>query len=718
MTHRHGICALIGLGLTLEPTGCGLPSSPPITITPPQNPISVLFVVGPPSSLAVSASTSLIAGVVNGADSTVTWSVTCSSPGACGSFGPTVTLSSSPTTYTAPATIPVGGTVTVTATSDVDTSKSVSAKITITPPLPIIVAFLGVPPASLQVNATVTMHAQVTNDVSDNPQVQWSVTCPSAPCGSFNPVTTNNEALTSYTAPPNIPSGNTVTVTATSATDSTKSVSANIVITHAAATLANGTYVFQIAGPIGIGANSGAGVFTAQNGNITGGEQDFVSYAVDQNTQQASPLFDRITGGSYGTTPDGNLQITLNTNDLNVGLNGTETLNGVSISSSRVLLTQVGSYIASGTLELQTGTAAPSGGYAFATYGVDLFGQPAAIGGVLNVDSAGRISGNGSVLDVNDGGTLYGAQTLGASTVSTPDSFGRVVFQLSPRTVASLSSYYLAGYTVNATEIRLVETSGDSFQGIMGGAALGQGANAGNFTAGSIAGSSYVFDAAGEEAGAFLQVAGVFTANSSSTLTGILNWNDLSAKNVQSPILFTGSYAVDPTGRVTLSGLTDGSTFTYRLQLYLDGSGRGLLLSIDSTEVIAGRSFEQQTGPITAGSFSGNYGFLADQIPAANSLPSQNATLGPITAVAGSDTGAGTLMGFIDFGVGVADVGVSGNYAAAGSNGIFTGTMRGLEASAPETVNNFAFYVVDNTRIAVIETDNAQLSLGWLEFQQ
>lgn len=710
MTRRQGIFALIGVGMMLEPAGCGLQPLPPIT--PLQNPISVLFVVAPPNSLAVSASTSLIAGVVNGADSTVTWSVTCSSPGACGSFGPTVTPSSSPTTYTAPATIPSGGTVTVTATSDADTSKSASAKITITPPLPITVAILGVPPASLQVNATVTISAQVTNDVSGNPQVRWSVTCPSAPCGSFNPITTNNEAPTSYTAPPDIPSGNAITVNATSATDSTKTVSANIVITPAAPTLANGTYVFQIAGPIGTGANSVAGVFTAQNGKITGGEQDLVSYAVDQNTQQASPLFDRITGGSYGTTPDGNLQITLNTNDLNVGLNGTETVNGVSISSSRVLITQVGSYIASGALELQTSTTAPSGGYAFATYGVDLFGQPAVIGGVLNVDSAEGISGNGSVVDVNDGGTFYGAQTLGASTVSTPDSFGRVVFQLFPHTVASLSSYYLAGYVVSATEIRLVETSGDSFEGIMGGTALGQGAHVGNFGAGSIAGSSYVFGAAGAEPGAFLQIAGVFTANSSSTLTGILNWNDRSAKNVQSPIPFTGSYTVDPTGRVTLSNLTDGSAFRYRLQLYLDGSGRGLLLSTDSTEVIAGRGFEQQTGPITAGSFSGNYGFLADQIPAANSLQSQNATLGPITAA------AGTLTGFVDFGVGAADVGVSGNYIAAGSNGIFTGTMSGLETSAIKTASNFAFYVVDNTRIVVIETDNAQLTLGWLEFEQ
>jgi hypothetical protein len=48
-------------------------------------------------------------GVINNpSNGVVTWVVTCGSPGACGHFNSSVSLSSSPVTYTAPAAIPVG----------------------------------------------------------------------------------------------------------------------------------------------------------------------------------------------------------------------------------------------------------------------------------------------------------------------------------------------------------------------------------------------------------------------------------------------------------------------------------------------------------------------------------------------------------------------------------------------------------------------------------
>ena len=65
----------------------------------------------------------------------VTWTLTqggtgCS-PG-CGSVTPSSTASGSPTTYTAPAAVPVNPTVTLTATSVADTTKSAAATITVT----------------------------------------------------------------------------------------------------------------------------------------------------------------------------------------------------------------------------------------------------------------------------------------------------------------------------------------------------------------------------------------------------------------------------------------------------------------------------------------------------------------------------------------------------------------------------------------------------------
>jgi hypothetical protein len=569
-----------------------------------------------------------------------------------------------------------------------------------------------VPPAFLQVNATTAIGAQIANDVSANPQVKWSAACASSSCGTFNPTTTTNEAPSNYTAPSSIPSGGAVTLTATSLTDPTKSVSASINIIATAPTFANGTYVFHLDGPVGSGANFVSGVIVAQNGAITGGEQDFINYAADQNDEAYLPEFDPISGGSYSTTPDGNLQLTLKTNDPVVG---TETMNGVIISSSRVLLTAVNGYGGSGSLDLQTSTTAPSGGYAFSTYGVDLYGQDAGIGGILNVDSAGGISGSGSVIDVNDNLAFSGGLALAASKVTGPDQFGRVVFQLAPLSASTFPTFYLAGYIVDSSRIRLVETNGDNFQGVMGGTALSQGVNKGTFSIASIAGSNYVFGMTGEGQKGDLQVAGVLSANADGTLNGTLNWNDLTATTTQNPVNFTGSYSVDSTGRATLSNLTDGSSFTYDLELYLTGSGQGLLLSGSGQQMITGRALLQQSGAFSAASLTGNYGLGASQVSSSFSAFGGIGMVGPITVVAGSRTDA--LGGFVDFGNGPNDVDVTGSVTAA-TDGIFTGTLAGLNPSSYTTPDNFVFYLVDNTQAVIIETDNTQLTLGLFELMQ
>jgi hypothetical protein len=606
--------------------------------------------------------------------------------------------------------------VTITATLVGDTTKTISATITITPPQPIAISFEAVTPASLQINAIYSFSAKITNDISANPQVKWSATCPGGPCGSFNPATTTNEASSSYTAPSAIPSGNVVTVTATSVTDPTKSASANVTITALAPTLPAGTYVFQVSGPTGPGANSISGVFTALSGGvISGGEQDYANYALNQTSGQNLPLFDPISGGTYSTTPDGHLQITLRVIDTNIG--GPETLAGTIVSPSKVLLTEVNGSIGTGTLDLQTSKAAPSGGYAFSTFGVDFNGQPATIGGILDIGSAGVISQANSLLDINDNSVFLPSQSLGVSTVSAPDSLGRVVLQLAPTTPSEFASFYLAGYIVDAAHIRLVETANDNFQGVMGGTALSQETNTGHFTSASLAGSTYVFGAGG----AGLDIAGLFTADAGGGITGTLNWNDLgnlTGNAVQSPTIFTGSYVVDALGRATLSNLSDGSTFTYQLEFYLTGSGQGLLLSSDPTKVIAGRAFQQPAGPFNLSSLSGSYGLSAIEIGTTIGNSGDDAALGTVTAA--SSNGVDLLTGFADFGDGSTDLSLSGSLTVA-TDGVATGTLSGLNRTTftSYTVpNNFAVYLIDNTRGVLIETDNSQLTLGYLELEQ
>ncbi len=702
-------------------TGCGGGPYFPFTVPPaPTEPTSLLFSIAPPATLSVNATVPLSVAVSNNpAAAVIHWAVTCGSKGACGSFSATQTASGAVTNYTAPSSIPSGTTVTITATLADNSSQTVSGSITITPAQAIMVSFFGVPPASLQIGATAAVAAEIANDVSANPQVKWTVTCASSSCGSFNPTTTINEQQTNYTAPLAIPTGSTVTITATSVTDPAKSVSSKIAITVAAGTLSNGTYVFHLSGPVGSGANDVAGALVAQNGAIVGGEQDLVSYLIDQNAGASSYFSDQVFGGAYSTTPDGNLQITINTQDLNVGDQGVETIRGAIVSASRMLITEVNGAIAIGTLDLQTSTAAPSGGYAFTTDGVNVNGRPAGIGGVLNIDGSGTMSGAGSVIDVNDNFAFSGAQALGASTVSTPDSFGRVVFQLNPGTGSTFQPVYFAGYLVDGVHIRMVETSRDGFQGVLGGTALSQAPNTGTFSATSIAGDSFVFGTAGEDGKGPLQIGGVLTANTGGTVTGTLNWNDLTGSGTQTPAAFTGSYTVDPTGRATFSSLSDaGATFNYQFEFYLTGNGQGLVLSSaptsTTTQVVAGRALQRTITTFSASSFSGTFAMSADQLASVSGALGPESALGAITSTADSSTDA--FAGFTDFGSGATDFAVSGSITAA-SNGIFTGTLSGLNPASYATANDYALYLVNSSEAILIETDNTQLTLGYLEMQ-
>jgi hypothetical protein len=90
-----------------------------------------------------------------------------------------------------------------------------------------VVTFYSPPPATLETGVTAGITAVVTND-SKNAGARFSCV-PVGDCGTTpNPIASN--VPTSYQAPSTIPTGGSVTVTATSVTDPTKSVSAAITI--------------------------------------------------------------------------------------------------------------------------------------------------------------------------------------------------------------------------------------------------------------------------------------------------------------------------------------------------------------------------------------------------------------------------------------------------------------------------------------------------------
>ena len=703
MKSRYSVSLLAIASFTLWLTACGGHSSTPPT--PPPT-ISVALSSAAPSSINTSATASLVAQVNNDSkNGGVTWSVTCGSA-SCGTFNPASTASGSPTTYTAPAAVPTSNTVTVTATSVSDTTKTVTATITITAPAPpaISVAFTPAPPTSLAASATSPLTAVVSND-SKNAGVTWSVTCGSTSCGTFSPNSTASGSPTTYTAPAAIPTSNTVTVTATSVTDTTKSASATITIGGAAPILADGTYVYHFSGWVGTGPSFIAGAFTVKSGAITAGEQDFS----DVQSGFTDPL---VASGSSITVAGKNIQIVLATANTAIGVNGIQTLRGTLVSSTRVLISEFDSFgTGTGSIDLQTSAGAPSGGYAFAISGLDLANppNPLAIGGILNISGTSLSIGN-SVFDFNlNGATIGQAETFASGTVSAPDSFGRVSFNLTPSAASGVPQFILTGYIVGANQIQLVESQADTLSDDLGGMALGQGTNTGQFSQSTIANKTYVYGASGSDVNNLVNIGGTFAFNSSGTVSGNLALNDGTVFGTN-PIS-AGNYTVDPTGRVTLTAVNvPAISATFTFQLYLDGNGNALELGVDALQVTAGPAYLQTT---TTADFEGGYALQGQGILNGSGLPAWGA-VGPVTVASDAFTG------FTDYtaqSTTTSGATPTANQAVTGAENNSTATLAltGLDSTALTTSRSYSYFPIDSKRVLAIEIDGQQLGLLTLE---
>jgi hypothetical protein len=505
-----------------------------------------------------------------------------------------------------------------------------------------------------------------------------------------------------------------VTLTATSVDDTTKS--ASVIFTVGAPSviaLPDGNYVFQVSGQDITGAFNVAGVFTLAGGQITGGEQDFTDARF---VLVADPINNTST---ITATPDGNLQIVLDTGDSKIGVggNGVETLNLAVTSISSGTLTTGGLLnwndtfaTGSGQLSLQSAASAktvPGGGFAFVTSGGTINGCAGAIGGVINVDGVGRISGAGSVIDTNFCGTVSQNQILlPGSTVTGPDSLGRVVVNFNP---ASLTVNY-AGYIVDSSRIVLVETA-DELGGNTGGIAFAQGSTTGGFANSSLSDQSYVVTGQGSDANGSLTFAAALTFNSDGSTSGTADFNDIVNQFSGTAASPSSSYTVDASGRVTVKGLFLQDTATSNLygpitlQLYLDGTGNAVSASMDNNDSFAGPAFQQTAGS----SLTGNYALNAFGVSATTA--DAWSAVGQVSTTGGGITDSNYLVASQP----IADVTLSG-MAGSGSATI-TGLGADSVAAGTPTSNTFNLYVIDPNRGFGVETDNAQLGLFYTLFQ-
>ncbi len=104
-------------------------------------------------------------------------------------------------------------------------------------PPPIMLAFSPgfQPPTVLNTGASAGIAVTVTNDTK-NGGVNFSCTDQNlGDCGSFTPPSAASTDPTCYLAPASVPTGGSVTITATSATDPSKSISALITIQNGVA---------------------------------------------------------------------------------------------------------------------------------------------------------------------------------------------------------------------------------------------------------------------------------------------------------------------------------------------------------------------------------------------------------------------------------------------------------------------------------------------------
>ncbi|MCU1321297.1 MAG: hypothetical protein JWM43_946 [Acidobacteriaceae bacterium] len=232
----------IGNAVTITATVTSNPSqASSVSLTVLSTPIAVAFSVAAPSSMEISTTARVAAQVTNDPLSGgVIWAATCGSV-ACGSFNPTIsgnTALVSGTTYTAPPTVPPGGTVTITATSLTDTTKSVSASVEITgpppPPPPPQPIAISVQPSTVYVQRSgpgrsVTLTAIVSNDSAAG-GVDWTLSCGTTNCGTISSHTPSG-GTTTFLNSSTVLVGGTITIKATSATDPSKSAlaTANVV---------------------------------------------------------------------------------------------------------------------------------------------------------------------------------------------------------------------------------------------------------------------------------------------------------------------------------------------------------------------------------------------------------------------------------------------------------------------------------------------------------
>ncbi len=472
-----------------------------------------------------------------------------------------------------------------------------------------------------------------------------------------------------------------------------------------------GTYVFSVSGLDGGQAPYAlVGTFTADgNGGISGTGSTF-----DMNDAEFSaPVADQaITGGNYAVQVDGRTRVTLDASTPFPGLGGTSNivLDIVLQNSSHGLVTQFDvNASGSGTVDLQTAGAVPTGSYAFSLSGATVSLEALAAVGNFTVGSTG-IAG---LIDVNEGGILpfIGGSLTGSLSVG-PSA--------SPAT--QLTSGGLSGtfdvFAIDATHLKFIEMDatnilvGDAYAQTSTAMPVGTQA----FTlAGCAPCSSSSFTPAA--IGGFIVTDGSGNITNSSTQ----DYN-VGGQASSSSTTFSGTYAPtsSSTGRYQMGGFNSSFVGGSAYAAY-PSSGGLLLLEVDNAGLTLGVAYAQASGATFAASQGYGLNLTGTNLNGPGSIygGSSPVEIDDIAEFAAAASG-GTITGVIDENYapgGGPNLGLalsSGTYSTPDSSGRYT-----LSAAAGNSNNstlnggfNLIFYTADGVSFPFLEVDNSQVATG------
>ena len=554
----------------------------------------------------------------NSSNNTTTTTITWYVNGTAGGSSTLGTIGASSTDslvgiYTAPAIVPstTNGEVNITATTP-QTPGSTTNSTLVTSNTSVLTVGQGqglsVTPSTAQVPAGGSQQfSAILNDVNDT-AVTWSVS--STVSGATNIGTIDSTGL--YTAPPNPPTGNAVTITATSGTV-TATATLSVVFSDHSLT---GPFAFSYSGNDQTGFFAVAGSFQADgNGHILSGVEDVDNFGTGPSTQVS-------ISGTYTVGADGRGTAKINVGSGSGAGQGTvDTWQFVLTSFQHALLTRFDvKTTGSGTIDQQnlngltTSPAALSGPYVFAVSGGDKAFFPQGMAGKFSADGAGTISNSNTILDVNDSLNPSGKVTAGDRTLSgtyamdpTFPGSGRGTITLASATTGSIQyAFYIVNTTAaeQSTQLHIVELDGNNF---LGGDIYG-GLTGTSFTPATLASGNYVFTVGGNSTAGVYAAGGVFVSSGGgATPSGVLDSNNAGMVTADTT-LGACTYAVDAaTGRIDLklnlsSGTCSGgaSSTTQEFATYQTAQGSAVMLELDTAALATGIAFQQTAIPTLA----------------------------------------------------------------------------------------------------------------------